>query len=76
VCVGKRYHRYGTRLLLQAEDGLVHSIPPQWTDLVDPDPELVLGGGRALFRVSDLVDLEGLINRLSRDSALDASDDM
>ena len=69
VCVGERYNRYGTRLLLQGDDGSIHSIPPHWTDRVDPDPEVVFGRGRALFRVADLLDLVGLLARLRRRKA-------
>ena len=65
VCVGQRYNRYGTRLLLEADDGPVCSVPPQWTDVVAPDPETVLGGQRALFRLADLLELAGLVDRLS-----------
>jgi len=75
VCVGERYNRYGTRLLLQGEDGSIHSIPPHWTDLVDPDPEVVFGRGRALFRVADLVDLAGLLARLRRRKAREVPDE-
>jgi uncharacterized protein DUF5372 len=66
VCVGERYNRYGRRLLLQAGDGTVWSLPPQWTDLVAPEPEVVMGGGRALCRVADLVELAGLVTRLEQ----------
>jgi uncharacterized protein DUF5372 len=54
------------RLLLQINDHSVCSVPPQWTDVVTPDPEIVLGGQRALFRVVDLLDLAGLVDRLRR----------
>ncbi|HEU0201792.1 MAG TPA: DUF5372 family protein, partial [Burkholderiaceae bacterium] len=62
----ERYNRYGKRLLLQADAETVCSVPPQWTDLVAPDPETVMGAGRALFRVADLVELARLVARLSR----------
>jgi hypothetical protein len=65
-CVGERYNRYGMRLLLQIDNHSVCSVPPQWTDVVAPDPEIVLGGQRALFRVVDLLDLAGLVDRLRR----------
>ncbi|WP_352757435.1 DUF5372 family protein [Mesorhizobium sp. M0482] len=42
-CVGWRYNRHGERLLLQADDSAVWSVPPQWTDLASPDPEVVDG---------------------------------
>jgi hypothetical protein len=38
-------------LLLETDDGAVCAVRPQWTDVVAPDPEIVLGGQqRALFR--------------------------
>jgi hypothetical protein len=64
VCVAERYNRYGKRLLLQIDDKTICSVPPQWTDLAVPDPEIVLGGSRALFRVVDLIELDRLVTRL------------
>ena len=52
-------------LLLQAKDGAVWSVPPQWTDLVSPDPEVVIGNGRAPLRIADLLELADLVERLS-----------
>jgi hypothetical protein len=63
--LGERYNRSGKRLLLRVDDGTVCSVPPQWTDVVCPDPEVVIGQGRALFRVADLTELAGLVARLS-----------
>jgi Family of unknown function (DUF5372) len=64
ACVGERYNRYGMTLLLESGDGSIYSVPPQWTDLVSPDPEIVIGKGRALFRVVDLLELALLMDRL------------
>jgi hypothetical protein len=64
-CVGKRYNRDGERLLLQTEDATVWSVPPQWTDLVSPDPEVAMSSGRSLLRVADLMELTALVERLS-----------
>jgi hypothetical protein len=64
--VGERYNCYGMRLLLQTDDESVCSVPPQWTDVVAPDPEIVMGEQRALFRVRDLLELARLVDRLSR----------
>ena len=69
-CVGRRYNRHGERLLLQVGDGSVWSIPPQWTDLADEDPEVAMSGGRALFRVADLLELADLVDRLSGKQAI------
>jgi hypothetical protein len=72
VCVGERCNRSGKRLLLRVDDATVWSVPPQWTDIVSPDPEVVLGRGRALFRVVDLLELASLVRRLSVGEALPA----
>ena len=70
LCVGERYNRYGMTLLLETDDGAVCAVRPQWTDVVAPDPEIVLGGQRALFRVADLLELTRLVDWLSgRDSS-------
>ena len=68
-CVGRRCNRHGERLLLQADDATVWSVPPQWTDLVSEAPEVVMGNGRALLRFADLVELADLVDRLSGKSA-------
>jgi hypothetical protein len=41
--------------------------------LVAPDPEVVMGQGRALFRVQDLLELANLVTRLSREKVCEAS---
>ncbi len=68
--MGERYNRYGRRLLLQIDERTVCSVPPQWTDLVAPDPEIVMGEQRALFRVADLMELARLVEQLSRGESL------
>jgi len=70
ACVGERFNRYGKRLLLRVDDVTVRSVPPQWTDLVAPDPEIVMGRHRALFRVADLVELAQLVEELGRRRSL------
>ena len=67
-CVGERYNRYGKTLLLQSDDGVIYIVRPQWTDELAPDPEVVLGGQRAMFRVTDLLELANLIDRLRRNA--------
>jgi len=68
-CVGKRYNRYGKRLLLQMDDGTVWSVPPQWTELAGLDPAVVMGDGQAFLRAVDLMELASLVKRLSDKSA-------
>ncbi|MBV8921262.1 DUF5372 family protein [Bradyrhizobium sp.] len=67
LCVGERYNRSGKRLLLRIDDTIVCSVPPQWTDAATPDPEIVIGQGRALFRVADLLELANLVSRLCQE---------
>jgi len=47
--------------LIQSLDGAVWSIPPQWTDLTSEDPEVGMGGGQALLRFTDLIELANLV---------------
>ncbi|WP_165422343.1 MULTISPECIES: DUF5372 family protein [Rhizobium] len=63
-CVGERANSQGKRLLLQTDDGATWSVPPQWTDLVSLDRELVASNGRALLLVSNLMELASLVERL------------
>ena len=63
ACVGERCNPYGKRLLLRVDDGAVCSVPQQWTDLAVPDPEIVIGKHRALFRVADLLGLARLVDQ-------------
>ena len=63
-CVGERYGRYGRRLLLRVDEDHVCSVPRQWTDVATLDPEIVIGGGRLLFRLADLLELADLVLRL------------
>ena len=51
--------------MLRVDDVTVCSVPPQWTDLVAPDPEMVIGEHRAIFRVADLLELVRLVDLLS-----------
>ncbi len=64
ACVGERYNRYGRRLLLRVDEVAVCSVPLPWTDLAAPDPEIVLGKRRALFRVADLLELARLVDQM------------
>jgi hypothetical protein len=51
--------------LLRFDDGAICSVPPQWTDVVAADPEIVMGQSRALFRVADLMELALLVARMA-----------
>jgi Family of unknown function (DUF5372) len=51
-----------TVYFLDAAGGLV-SVPAAWTDLVAPDPFVVVAAGRAAFRAGDLAELADLVAR-------------
>jgi hypothetical protein len=61
--VGERYNRYGKRLLLRVDEKTICSVPPQWIDLVAVDPAVTLSQSRALFLLTDLMELDRLIGR-------------
>ena len=65
ACVGERYNRYGKRLLLQVDEEQICSIPPQWTDVGTSDPEVILGQGRTPLRLSDLLELADMVERMA-----------
>jgi hypothetical protein len=55
------FHREGERHLV--------SMPASWTNIVPEDPVVVLGAGRAVYRVQDLIELAELIKGLARKEA-------
>ena len=69
-CVGERFNRYGKRLLLQVDENIVCSVPESWTDLVDPDPQIIAGSGQTVFLFSDLLELAHDVERLTDKDAL------
>ena len=51
------------RVYFHRPDELLTSIPSCWTDLLPPDPFVVLAAGRSHFRADDLLELVRLIER-------------
>jgi hypothetical protein len=43
------------------DGGHLESIPAKWTDVVAPDPFVVIAAGRALFPPDDLTEIVGLL---------------
>jgi hypothetical protein len=76
VCVGERYNRSGKRLLLRIDDKSFCSVPPKWTDMSEPDPEVTMGQERALFTVADLIELSCLVTRLSSHRRADSANQL
>jgi hypothetical protein len=74
LCVGVRYNCHGKRLLLRVDKLIVCSVPPQWTDTVAPDLDVIMGRGRALFRVADLLELASHLERLAGERRSDRPD--
>jgi hypothetical protein len=58
-------HTWGEhRAYFRHEGEHLVSVPATWTDIVAEDPVVLLGAGRSLFRVADLLELTELIERL------------
>jgi hypothetical protein len=53
------------RLYFEDRDGRAGSIPKHFTDHGPVDPVVVMGRGRSLFRVADLLELSALIEALA-----------
>jgi hypothetical protein len=65
---GQEFEQLGTReglpedrLYFEHRDGHAGSIPKHFTNLGSIDPVIVMGRGRCLFRVADLLELCSLI---------------
>ena len=52
------------RVFFLDEAGVQHSLPVGWTDATEPDVFVVMAAGRCPFRLDDLLDLTGLLDRL------------
>ena len=53
-------------MYFEDDDGHLQSIPAKWTDVIAPDPFLVIAAGRALLRPEDLVEIVRLIRAAER----------
>ncbi len=52
------------RVFFLDEEGTQCSLPRGWTDAADPDPFVVVAGGRSALRVEDLLALVELVDGL------------
>ena len=59
--VDRRRSGDGERLYLEVTPGRVVTVPGAWTSLGPADPWLEVAGGRALFRIDDLLRLADLV---------------
>jgi hypothetical protein len=46
-------------------------LPARWTDVLEPDPFVVVSAGRSCFRLADLLALRRLIDELGAGPAAD-----
>jgi hypothetical protein len=56
--------RRGDQLQLQVEGESFYLVPIHWTDMATPDPEIVIGRGRAIMRSIDLINLAKIVDEL------------
>ena len=61
VLVGVRQGWAEDRVFFLDAEGVQHSLPVGWTDVVTPDVFVVLAAGRSPFRVVDLLALAQII---------------
>jgi hypothetical protein len=52
------------RVYYRDQQGRLACIPTSWTDIIAPDPFVVLSAGRSAFRVEDLLELVRLLEGL------------
>lgn len=62
--VARRNNWGEDRVCFHDEHGEVKSLPAAWTDVVEPDPFVVLAAGCSPFRVQDLLALADVLSSL------------
>jgi hypothetical protein len=67
-------HNWGEyRVWFFDEQDELRSLPATWTDVVPPDPAVLVGAGRVPFRAVDLLRLARLVQALDRTLAAPAA---
>ena len=56
------------RVYYHDAEGKLACIPAGWTDVVAPDPVVVLSAGRLPFRLADLLELTRLLGALRQEA--------
>jgi len=59
-----RHNWSENRVYFHDRQGKLISLPAEWTDILPPDPFVVISAGRAAFRTSDLLELAALLGQL------------
>jgi uncharacterized protein DUF5372 len=62
--VARRNNWGEDRVCFHDERGELKSLPSAWTDVVEPDPFVVVAAGRSPFRIEDLLVLAELLPSL------------
>lgn len=57
------------RVYFHDEQGRFVSLPARWTNVLPPEPLVVMAEGRSAFRVDDLLQLVALIQQLDTQAA-------
>jgi len=61
-------HSWGEdRVYYYNAQGVLVCMPASWTDVVAPDPVVVLSAGRSPFRLEDLLELTRLVAALEEE---------
>jgi hypothetical protein len=61
------YKTWGeNRVYFHDEDRHLRAMPADWTSLAAPDPFAVISAGRSWFRITDLLELTGMLNRMKK----------
>ena len=64
-----RHNWAEARVYYHDENGALRSLSLEWTDLAPADPFVEISAGRALFRVTDLLELAQLVSVLDRETS-------
>jgi hypothetical protein len=54
-------------------DGLLLSLPVEWTDVVAEDPFVVVAAGRSAFHIAGLLELTELVGRMRAEQSPDGT---
>lgn len=54
-------------------NGRLLHLPARWTDVLEPDPFVIISAGRSCFRLTDLVELRLLLDELRTQFATEDS---
>jgi hypothetical protein len=64
------------RVYFYDSEGQQKRLPAAWTDVLEPEPFVVVSAGRSLYRLSDLIELRRLVDALEDPTDPLAPDDV